>query len=335
MLKHIQYIRFFKSSLWTQKPWILLVCAGFILSSCGKIDQLAASKTQEIEPNQSVEIKSSASDIQITKEPRASNKRDKKARDFNPKNMFGEEIEADAQRLDRLERMLQTLRNDFDTVSPSLKRLMVLEGDLQTLISELQDITIFQQSHTDRIEALENKFGQQQEVYDNIPALLSADQPIAESQEQLAQKVANTDQKATMPQKAYDKKQAPSKSEGVIVYDVRVGEHKHKTRIVLDVNAKTPFNVSLDNSEKILLIELPDVLWQAKSTQSFAKSLFLKNFAVNRIQQSGNKGFLIAFELKRDASIAYNKMFPAISSPGAQRIVIDLVGAESAYSEDK
>jgi hypothetical protein len=43
----------------------------------------------------------------------------------------------EADRLDRLENAVQELRNDFDTITPAITRLVAIEGDIQKLITQL------------------------------------------------------------------------------------------------------------------------------------------------------------------------------------------------------
>lgn len=218
-------------------------------------------------------------------------------RDFNPKNMFGSQA-SDVERLDRLERMVQTLRNDFDNVSPSIKRLMVLEGDLQTLISELQEIT---------------KLPLEEPTVDTINA-----------------GAATSNKTFTKPKAVqqsnkiiYNKTPPPVQGGQATVYDVRVGEHKTKTRIVIDVNKKTNYSVSVDNDEGIMLVELPNIIWEARDSRSYRKSGYLTAYSV----EETDNGYLLIFQLKRTARISYEKVLPALSGGGAQRIVLDLSGS--------
>ncbi len=260
-------------------------------------------------PTAGVATKSTES-LNISKEQSRLNK----ARDFNPKNMFGEDKASSGTRLDRLERMVQTLRNDFDNVSPSIKRLMVLEGDLQTLITELQSITQINPT--------------QQQTTTITP-------PMVNKMVKTPAKSTKTVKASTKGNKTIYNKAPPTYNGGqATVYDVRVGEHKHKTRIVIDVNAKTPYNVSLDNSESLMIVELPKASWQAAKSRNYRKSGFLKSYTVEE-STNGETGYFLIFELKRDAKLSYDRVFPALSGGGAQRIVLDLTADYVAGSEDK
>ena len=103
------------------------------------------------------------------------------------------------------------------------------------------------------------------------------------------------------------------------VYGIRVGEHPGKTRIVLDVNAKTSFKPDVDNSEKIMIVELPDASWGTTTAKSFGRSPFITSY---KVEKSGN-GSLLIFQLKKGAKISYKDALPSHSGSG-RRLVIDL-----------
>lgn len=113
---------------------------------------------------------------------------------------------------------------------------------------------------------------------------------------------------------------AKSMSGGVNVTGVRTGLHSDKVRLVLDVSAKTPFTVDLDNSENILIVELPSAGWSASTQKNFSgKMPVLQSY---RTESTGN-GSMMIVQLKQSSNVIYQKALNALSGPG-QRIVIDL-----------
>jgi hypothetical protein len=58
---------------------------------------------------------------------------------FTP--LFSAPAGSDDARFDRLEQAVQSLRNDFDTVTPTLVRLAAIEKDIRELVGELRTIT--------------------------------------------------------------------------------------------------------------------------------------------------------------------------------------------------
>jgi N-acetylmuramoyl-L-alanine amidase len=216
---------------------------------------------------------------------------------LNPKNLFAKNLRSDSDRLDRLERALQDLRNEFDSVKPSVRRLMAIEADIQNLVGELRRLS-------EEPELAAN----------NSPARQRA----PASQPQVMRPAPVITPKAAKPKPSVQRKAPPPVSEGTTVYDVRIGEHPGKTRIVLDTNAKASFSVDVDNDEKIMVIDLPNAGWSA----AMSKNLSSKTLRSYRVEESGN-GNLLIFQLKKSVEIASQEEIPGTGGAG-RRIVIDL-----------
>ena len=236
---------------------------------------------------------------------------------LNPKNLFGKSLRSDDERLDRLERAVQDMRNEFNNVEPSIRRLMAIEGDIQNLIAELQELS------EDPAMA---KPLRPQPVAEPIP--LRPKQPTKTVPKPI--KTAPVQPKPVIepvvvastpaPAPATFKRPDPDGNTGV--YSVRIGEHPGKTRIVLDVGTKKTFRTDIDNNEKIMIVELPDTKWTAAKSQSFSKSPFIASY---KVEEAGD-GHMMIFQLKSKAKIGYEAEIGSISGQG-RRIVIDLVGS--------
>lgn len=223
---------------------------------------------------------------------------------YNTKNIFGTNLRSDSERLDRLERAVQDMRNEFDTVRPSIKRLMAVEADIQNVLGELKKLTNEQSMVAPQPMRNANN---------NRPQIITPQSNVQPIRPPKA---------VSAPKKTYQKKSPPPVSGGkASVYDVRVGEHPGKSRIVLDVNTKTGFNVDIDNNEKIMIVELPDADWSTSMSRSFGRSPIISSYAV---EPSGN-GHMLIFQLKKAANITYKADIGALSGSG-RRIVIDLNG---------
>lgn len=224
---------------------------------------------------------------------------DIKPKGYNPKNIFGKSLRSDGERLDRLERAVQDMRNEFDSIKPSVKRLMAVEGDIQDLIVELRRL-----SDDPGLAA-------------PAPRPTLAPQPIAPPPVMAPPKAPAP---VMAPKKSFQKKSPPPVSNGqATVYDVRVGEHPGKTRIVLDVNAKTNYSLDIDNNEKIMVVELPSAGWSAAASRNFGRSPAIASYSV----EPAGDGQMLIFQLKRAANVLYQDDIPALNGSG-RRIVIDL-----------
>jgi len=212
---------------------------------------------------------------------------------LNPKNLFGKNIRSTDDRIDRLERVVQDMRNEFDSAKPSIERLTALETEIQTLVRELQTLN-------------------QADFMVTEPAMAKP-QPIVTPQ-------FNTTYKAP---KSFQKKSAPPVQGGkASVYDVRIGEHPGRTRIVIDVNSKTSFNVDVDNNENIMVVDLPQASWNAAKVKSFARSPFISSYKV----ETSGQGHILILQLKRNARVSYQKDLKGFSG-NSRRLVIDLSAA--------
>ncbi len=304
----------------TKKPWgntglrpisfIGLLCSVAILSGCG--DSKPTSRISSLEDNDTTQeaMADSVSHMDtaageaddafvVTTPPRTVTRSS-----LNPKNLFGKNLKSESERLDRLERAVQDLRHEFDMTMPSIKRLMAVEGDIQELIVELrkmsEDPSLASPAPRKRTPA-------------SIP------QPVTREPQPL--RPDPVAEKPTPP-KTYQNKSAPPVQNGTAsVYDIRIGEHPGKTRIVLDTNAKMDFSTDIDNGEKIMIIELPNAGWSARESQSFAKSSFISSY---KVEPSGD-GQMVIFQLKREARISYQQEIGSANGSG-RRIVIDLSG---------
>ena len=215
---------------------------------------------------------------------------------LNSKNLFGKNIRSTDDRINRLERAVQDMRNEFDGVKPSIERLTALETEIQTLVRELQTLN---------------------------QADFMAAEPVMVKPQAVATPQFNTTHQApqhTAPTKSFQKKSAPPVQGGkASVYDVRIGEHPGRTRIVIDVNSKTPFNVDVDNNERIMVVDLPQAGWNTATVKSFARSPFVSSYKV----ETSGQGHILILQLKRNARVSYQKDLKGFSGH-SRRLVIDL-----------
>jgi hypothetical protein len=242
---------------------------------------------------------------------------------FNPKNMFGKSLKSDDQRLDRLERAVQEMRNEFDTTKPSITRLTALEGEIQALIDELQ--TLNREGSLPAIQPMPMPAPAPSPVIVQQQAPMPTPTPapitiIDSMPAPIAPAPAVT---IATPKASYQRKSVPPMSNGqASVYDLRIGEHPGRTRLVMDANGKTGFSVDVDNSENIAVIELPQAGWTASTSKALAKSNFISSYSV---QPSGN-GHILILQLKRNAQVTYKDDL-AGPSGNSRRLVVDLSGS--------
>lgn len=223
--------------------------------------------------------------------------------DLNPKNMFGSSLRSDEERLDRLERVVQDMRNEFNSVQPSIRRLMAIEGDMSNIITELRKINNTQPA------APKTNFNNAR-----TPQVLSAPPPA---------QTATPKAQVTPPKtKASPQFEPPAANGRQGIYGVRLGEHSGRTRIVLDSAEKPSFNVDIDNNEKIMVIDLPQSQWNAAMAGTLNKSNFISSY---KVEKAGD-GHMLIMQLKKPAKLSYEKLLPSNNGAG-YRLVLDLIGA--------
>jgi hypothetical protein len=253
--------------------------------------------------------------------------------------------------MDRLENAVQELRNDFDTMAPSIVKLVAVEKDIQELVSQLETLV----SGENSVPALEAEALDDPSYSAPGPAAMGGadaapvplqNEPVIDRAPAVPPTAAATPVPSPLPATTTAQAPpaplvptpAPAAAQPVpapvagapAVTAIRIGEHPGKTRIVLDLSAKTDFTADLDNAEKILVIELPNAGWSAAMQKAFSSSPLLISYDVTAA--NGGKGSLLALKLKADASILYKDSMPADSGSG-HKIVIDIgAGAGSAVS---
>ena len=237
-------------------------------------------------------------------------------RGVNNVQLFEKELRDPDERLDRLENAVQELRNHFDSLSPSVVRLVAIEKDIQNLIGQLE-ILVEEDSGQNQTQSppqmMTAPSAAPPPLANSEPLPLRNELPPAEA---LASPPAAP---STLPPETMSPPVAPSEAE---VFGLRVGEHPAKTRIVLDVSKKVSYGLDLDTEEKILVVELPETGWGAPETKTFGKdSPLLSSYKAS--PSNGGKGTLLILQLKKDARLLSESIIKAEQGNGA-RIVIDL-----------
>jgi len=227
------------------------------------------------------------------------------------KNLFGRSLRSDEERINRLERAVQSMRNEFDSVRPSIRRLSALEGEIQTLIKELRTL-----NGTPEPASRAQQY--------RVPANLSASStPAIRAPQQIVNNYSPPRSVTAAKPTSYQKKSPPPASGGqATIYDVRVGEHPGRTRLVLDSNNRTAFNVDIDNAENIAVIDLPNAAWSASMAKNFARSSFISSY---NVEPSGN-GHILILRLKRNAKVSYKDDLKGTKG-ASRRFVIDFINS--------
>jgi len=119
--------------------------------------------------------------------------------------------------------------------------------------------------------------------------------------------------------KVADKKSMASKVSASVT-DVRIGEHKDKTRIVLDLSDKTDYQAEFTNAGRVLNVELSRADWKTDKTYNVNGKSLIESYAVIK----SDDGHVLRVQLKTAAEIGYESVLTPSKGYG-NRIVLDLV----------
>jgi hypothetical protein len=224
------------------------------------------------------------------------------ARGMNVDNLFVNNITDPDQRFQRVENAVLELRRDLDSAMPAIVRLVAVEKDMSQLVTQLQSLLRNEPPTVSPTPAM------------NTPQALSPVAPLR------AERSVQPAQVAPPPQKAVKVQSTAKPIMGdVTVKGLRIGEHKGKTRLVLDISGATSYSYDLDNNENLLVIELPNAGWSGKKSWASSKAPLLSSYTV---QPSGN-GSRVIIQLKKPVKIIYEDTIKPNGTPN-YRVVIDL-----------
>lgn len=232
---------------------------------------------------------------------------------LNTKRLFEEPIKDDDKRFDRLENSVQNLRDEFDSVTPSIQRLMDIEKDIQNLVEELENLLAEDPGPAPAAAAPQSPpqgISGQQGAATQPPQALGSPTPPPEP----------TPVTKTKPQTAKPSMPVPVKATGAKLGTIRMADHSGKTRIVLEAGEKLDFTADLDNAENLMTLifnngSLGLDVSSVKKTSKLVKS-------VSGTPQ--DNGFILAFTLGKSSSILKQGYIPPNKDNPNHRFFIDL-----------
>lgn len=218
--------------------------------------------------------------------------RDRSAKRSYTKETSDEELNEEVHfRVLKLEKEMQTLQKDFKKLLPPLSNLIVSDNELDRAISEIQETNMDTEAHANRMASAPKSIG--------VVAKYAAPKPATKKPEAKTPVV----------------KGGPN-----AVVALRRGEHKDKTRLVLDIKNKAKINYDLDNNEKLLLVELPGVGWETKDSGSFKDHPLVKSYSA----KGSGDGTTLALELKKPVKVLLSSVLGPNSVNPNHRYVLDI-----------
>lgn len=227
--------------------------------------------------------------------------------------LFAEKLYSKNKRIDRLENVVQTLHTVHSGAHDKTEEnLDEIHSEISALKNEVKELREAQEAMNaaPARNTVPDETAMSQDAAMGGPQNLSPD----------AQQGAETENAAIKPE---TKRPSPPPSSGdkFTVRNIRFGEHSNKTRIVLDISGKPDYAISLDNVEKILLIELHDGAWTA-SAEGKPNSPLIASYSAQGMGQG--QGNMLVISLKHVTEIVNRDVLPPTSGSGGYRLVIDL-----------
>lgn len=213
-------------------------------------------------------------------------------------------------RFDRVEDAVVDLRREFEVLKPSIVRLAAVETDIQSLIKELEVLLQDAPASSAPVPLSRNQ-------YEQTPTL---------KVEQLNPSPRPPPELKTTPISKKQKK-PPTRPiaktfSGTAALNFRIGEHTNKVRVAFDTNNKIPFDIDLDNEEKLIIIELPNARWEGKKSQAFKHSKLLESLSIEPLND--NNGSLLVLSLRKQAQIVQEKILSPDKTSPYYRVYFDL-----------
>ncbi len=223
-------------------------------------------------------------------------------------------------RLDRLEGAVGLMHRDLKILAPSMQRLALIEADLQDLVTQLE--TMLQEGSpaaapvpgpVSAEPAFNAAIDQDTANAEPLPATTAPTQvtpPPAATPEPTP---APTATPAPAPVKTVA---------GNAVSGIRFGVDGGKTRIVFDANAAITYTKDLDNTENLLVVELPGMGWSGAPSGTAPASSHVKSWSAQPL--TDNNGTRIIMILNKAATLSYEAALKPEASNPHYRLVLDL-----------
>ncbi len=233
---------------------------------------------------------------------------------LNTKRLFGQDIPDTDLRVTRVENEVQRLRDDFDLVSPSITRLVAVEKDMRDLMAQLETLI-------DAEEQVEqDPIAMQMQNDANMPMSVTGGN---DNMSILDRAEASVTGRTVQPQQI-NQSPPPQLATDSTISAVRFGEHRDKTRVVMDINTPTQYQARLQNGGTTLVVTLPTSAWSAQRRWNSPTSPLVRSY---QVQTLANGGHEVSFNLNAASNIELNRIFPPVSNRG-HRIVIDLFNSD-------
>lgn len=270
------------------------------------------------------------------------------AKGVNVDALFADEIDDPDLRIRRLENAFIDFRKEYERLKPSIIGLAAIEEDLQRLMEELNAYTQKQKAAVSESPA-QAPFVESAPA-DNMPQNLNeAPQELVQETETIIPADMQQDDSTTRiieinppPQGSQENSEASEEvldlpdistpvpttvtadiENLILLKNIRMGLHPGKVRLVLDLQDSVPYDIDLDNGEKILLLRFSG----AAKDPDLAEKMLAANPVLSGYSFQQSEGNLtLIFSLKKETEILSRQILPPDKDYTFHRLVFDLKG---------
>lgn len=238
-------------------------------------------------------------------------------------------------RIDSLEKQISDMRSDMSMMMPALTKLVNAQQDLQQVLNRLD--TASGNASGPIADTQADKPAQPGMPGPTAPVAAQPHAPqLAEPMAQASPQplIVNNAQATAAgmvaaatampaaipaPQPSTAQSAQADHPSAYTISEIRFGEHRNMTRIVLDASGKVPYTYSLDATGTLMTIMLPQTAWKTDMQSSPPGSLVESYTAT----PDGQGGSIVALRLKKPAAVNWSDIL-APGSEGGYRVVMDM-----------
>jgi hypothetical protein len=252
--------------------------------------------------------------------------------------LFTAPVSDEAARIARVENAVQGMRNDFDTIMPTMVRMASMEKDMRGLIGKLQVLTgevppeqsLVKDNPNeaegepmpltqDLVDPLARNSADDIDwtLVDDVGAVAPAATPAV-----VTKTVTTTVQKTTVTTPDTPdiddvvNSATPTATGAPAIKAIRIADHAGSTRVVLDMSAKAAVPpASFQNDGKQLVLDLPQIDWSTKTEAALKNSALVSGYRY----EDGK----LTLTLTKASQIKSQQALPPEGTSG-HRLVLDL-----------
>lgn len=226
----------------------------------------------------------------------------------------------EGEKMNQLDARVSALEGQMQQVRPALQKVEAMDHHFRALSLELDRIETTIAPVADAVKS------------SNTASAATPAAPVSTKTETMAGKPAGLKEPAEMkrpevaakPPKTEKAAEAKPSNTAPAVTSVRFGDQKGTgTRIVLDTTQPAELHYDLDNTENVLVVDLPNNAWKANTGATLKYSPLIKSFEGT----SDEKGAHLVIQLKKEAKVSATARLKPGGGYG-HRVYLDLVPAK-------